>query len=263
MAECYQIVGIAGTHGKLVESYGHVAQLRLRTVEACANHPASCAALLYIALTEGGREGEPTIVEGIVEVDECFIKESFKGNHSKSTTFVMPRNPRKRGKGKNDKKKRGISKEQICIETAIDRKGNILMSAVCNGRITTNQIINFFDNKICEDATFCVDSHKSYMAIKDKLNIELKQVPRGKSMIDSVYHLQHINALHSSFKRWLMTFNGVSTKYINNYLAWFKFLQLSKKNKKNDRIKDMLVNVATKDTYVTRATIRNRFIELI
>ena len=55
-------------------------------------------------------------VEGIVEVDECFIKESFKGNHSKSTTFVMPRNPRKRGKGKNDKKKRGISKEQICIE---------------------------------------------------------------------------------------------------------------------------------------------------
>ena len=41
------------------------------------------------------------------------------------------------------------------------------------------------------------------------------------------------------------------------------WLQLSKKNKKNDRIKDMLVNVATKDTYVTRATIRNRFIELI
>lgn len=26
-------------------------------------------------------------VEGIVEVDECFIKESFKGNHSKSATF--------------------------------------------------------------------------------------------------------------------------------------------------------------------------------
>ena len=28
------------------------------------------------------------------------------------------------------------------------------MGAVCNGRITTNQIVNFFDNKICEDATF-------------------------------------------------------------------------------------------------------------
>ncbi len=49
-----------------------------------------------------------------------------------------------------------------------------------------------------------------------------------------------------------MPFNSVSTKYINNYLAWFKFLQLSKKNKKSDQIKDMLVNVSTKDTYVNR-----------
>ena len=39
-------------------------------------------------------------------------------------------------------------------------------------------------------------------------------------------------------------------------------MKKDKKNKKNDRIKDMLVNVAIKDTYVTRTTIRNRFIEL-
>ena len=56
-----------------------------------------------------------------------------------------------------------------------------------------------------------------------------------------------------------MVFNG---KYISNYLAWFKFIQLSKKNKKSDRVKDMLINVATKDTYITRTTIKNRFIEL-
>lgn len=136
------------------------------------------------------------------------------------------------------------------------------MGAVCNGRITTNKIVSFFDGKLGEDVTFVVDSHRSYEGIKKDLDVELKQVPRGKSMLDSVYHLQHVNALHSRFKRWLMPFNGVSSKYINNYLAWFKFLQLSKKNKKSDRIKDMLVDVATKDTYVTRATIRNRFIEL-
>ena len=76
-------------------------------------------------------------------------------------------------------------------------------------------------------------------------------------------HKSYINALHSSFERWLMPFNGVSTKYINNYLAWFKFLQLSKKNKMVDRIKDMLVNVATKETLITRATIRDRLIELV
>ena len=57
----------------------------------------------------------------------------------------MPREPRKRGKGKKDKKKRGISNEQLCIETGIGRKGNIIMGAVCNGRITTNEIVGFFD----------------------------------------------------------------------------------------------------------------------
>jgi len=36
----------------------------------------------------------------------ALLRSLFKGNHSKSTTFVMPRNPRKRGKGKNDKKKK-------------------------------------------------------------------------------------------------------------------------------------------------------------
>ena len=174
----------------------------------------------------------------------------------------MPREPRKRGKGKNDKKKRGISNDLICIETGIDRKGNIVMGAVCNGRIKTDDIIQFFDGKLGEDVTFVVDSHKSYIGIKKDLNIELKQVPRGKSMLDSVYHLQHINSLHSGFKRWITTFNGVSSKYISNYLAWFKFIQLSKKNKKSDRVKDMLINVATKDTYITRTTIKNRFIEL-
>ena len=75
-------------------------------------------------------KGKVLKVKGYLEVSNLSLI-----HISKSTTFVMPRNPRKRGKGKNDKKKRGISKEQICIETAIDRKGNILMGAVCNGRI--------------------------------------------------------------------------------------------------------------------------------
>lgn len=59
-----------------------------------------------------------------------------------------------------------------------------------------------------------------------------------------------------------MPFNGVSSKYISNYLAWFKFLKLSKKNKNSDRIKDMLINVATKETCITIHTIKNRYVEL-
>ena len=60
-------------------------------------------------------------VDGIVEMDETFVAESFKGNHKKSG-FKMPRPTRKRGKRV---KKCGISNEQVCIATAIDRSGNL------------------------------------------------------------------------------------------------------------------------------------------
>ena len=37
-----------------------------------------------------------------------------------------------------------------------------------------------------------------------------------------IYHLNNVNAYHSSLKRWLRLFNGVSTKYLPNYLVWFQ-----------------------------------------
>ena len=67
-------------------------------------------------------------VSGIVEIDETFLPESFKGNHKKSG-FKMPRDSRKRGK---QVKKRGISNEQVCIATAIDRSNNIIFEMVTN-----------------------------------------------------------------------------------------------------------------------------------
>lgn len=37
-----------------------------------------------------------------------------------------------------------------------------------------------------------------------------------------IYHLNNVNAYHSRLKRWLRPFNGVSTKYLPNYLTWFQ-----------------------------------------
>ena len=60
-------------------------------------------------------------IDGIVEMEETFVTESFKYNHKKSG-FKMLRPARERGK---QVKKRGISNEQICIATVIDRGRNL------------------------------------------------------------------------------------------------------------------------------------------
>lgn len=105
----------------------------------------------------------------------------------------MLRKSIQRGKSKYEKNKRGISKDQVCIETAIDRNGNILIGSVCKGRITKKDIVKFFDGKLGEDVTFCTDLHKSYPKIDTELKVNLKQVQSGNQMLDSIYHLQHIN----------------------------------------------------------------------
>ena len=58
-------------------------------------------------------------------------------------------------------------------------------------------------------------------------------------VLRSITAAYRIDFLHSEFKRWIITFNGISSKCVFNYLAWLKFIQLSKKNKKSDQIKDI------------------------
>ena len=42
--------------------------------------------------------------------------------------------------------------------------------------------------------------------------------------VKGLYHIQNVNSYHSRLKGWIRKFNRVATKYLQNYLAWFGFL---------------------------------------
>ncbi len=44
-------------------------------------------------------------------------------------------------------------------------------------------------------------------------------------MIKGLYNIQNVNNYHRRLKGWIQRFNGVATKYLNNYLAWFQVLE--------------------------------------
>lgn len=176
-------------------------------------------------------------VEGIVEMDETFVAESFKGNHRKSG-FHMPRDARKRGK---EVKKRGISNEQVCIATAIDRNGDLIMEMVCKGRIRYTDLERLYNDHINSEAIICTDSHKSYIQFAIDLHLNHKRIMRGHYK-NGIYHINHINNLHSQFKEWMYKFHGVSTKFLTNYLYWFKWLQLFIEDKEIIKSKNLLVH---------------------
>lgn len=151
-------------------------------------------------------------LKGIVEMDETFFTESFKGRYQKSG-FILPRPSRKRGR---EITKRGISSEQVCFATAIDRNGNIVIKLLCKGRMTKDDLMRLYNNRLDKDVILCT-SHKSYIGFASKLGLEHKQIPRGKHML-GIYHIQHINSLHSRLKDFIDLFRGVSTKYLGDYL---------------------------------------------
>lgn len=192
------------------------------------------------------------IVEGVIEVDEAFFRESFKGDHKKSTTFTMPRKARKRGiKGsfssKDEKRKRGISKEQVCVICAMDRTGNLITELICKGRMKHTDLERLFRDRIEDNSILCTDSHKSYIKFAQNLGIELQQIKRGKHK-EGIYHIQHINSFHSKLKKWMDRFNGVATKYLSNYMYWFKWLEIFNTEKDILKSKNLLVQSHTSHT---------------
>lgn len=70
-------------------------------------------------------------------------------------------------------------------------------------------------------------------------DIKLTQIPTGKRSLGQ-YHINNVNSYHSGLKNFIRKFNGISTKYIENYLNWFKWIK-----SKNDNmllIKEFLFN---------------------
>ena len=172
-------------------------------------------------------------VDGLIEADEVFFAENFKG----TKTINMPRESHKRGKSI---KKRGISKEQICVATALDRQGNLIIEPLCKGRMTYKELENLYKGNIGENSILCTDSHKSYIRFATDFNLDHKRIKTGKHKED-IYHIQHINSLHSNLKRWIGRFNGVASKYISNYMHWFKWLKIFENDKDSIKTKNFIV----------------------
>jgi hypothetical protein len=189
-------------------------------------------------------------VDGVIEADEVFFAESFKGTKPSK----MPRKPRKRGK---QVKKRGISKEQVCVATAMDRQGNLIIELLCKGRMTHKELGKLYNGRIGENSILCTDSHKSYMQFAIDMNLDHKKIKRGKHK-GGLYHIQHINALHSNLKKWMGRFNGVATKYISNYMYWFKCLQMFNTEKETIRTKNFVVQSNIPYTYTKLTDFKER-----
>lgn len=164
---------------------------------------------------------EEVKLSGIIEADETFFRLSYKG--TKNLSSLTSRMPKYRG-GKAER--RGLSKDQVCVVCAIDRKGTTFSKVSNLGKISSNDLDTIYHNKIEGDAIFCTDSEKSYKQFIKKNKYKIVQIPRGKHK-NGVYHINHINSFHNNLKHFTDKFRGISTKYLSNYLSWVHIINMN------------------------------------
>lgn len=160
---------------------------------------------------------KPKALTGIVEGDETFILESFKGKRS-----GMPRKSRKRG-GKSAK--RGLSAEQIPVIVARDREGATTDAVL--PRLNRVSIAAALGGVVTSANQFCCDGGTAIVAFARRAAIPTHVLPMpGKPNPQAPdFHLNNVNAYHSRLKEWLRRFHGVATKNLPNYLGWRRTLE--------------------------------------
>ena len=155
---------------------------------------------------------------GIAEADETYFLRSNKGQRK-----GLGRPARKRG-GKASK--RGLSCEQVPVLVARDRAGNtadFILEAVDKAHVSA-----VLKPLLAHDGILCTDSSKTLAAVAKDIGIAHHPVNLSAGVrVDGPWHVQNVNAYHSRLKNWMRRFKGVSTRYLDSYLGWFRSIERS------------------------------------
>ena len=184
--------------------------------------------------------------KGITESDDTFFLQSSKGSK------LYDRKPRKRGGSAN---KRGISNEQVAVIVTADRDTELDLTVARLGRIKKMDIEKAIGQRISQDTILCSDSHVSYkgFALDNKVEHHAVRADLKQYVKQKVYHVQHVNSIDSRLKKWIeYQFGGVSTKYLQKYLNWFKIKERLKHSKEflKDFTNKSLEDITTRNRYM-------------
>jgi len=165
-------------------------------------------------------EHHDTRESGIVEVDETFFLESFKGQRS------LPRPPRKRG---GVGATRGTGKDQIPVMVVRDREGHTADFQL--SKLDARNVQAALKPLIDPEAVLCTDGAAVYAAFARTSGITHQVVHSGpgQRVREGAFHIQNVNAYHSRLKHWMARFHGVATRYLVNYLGWRRMLERYRK----------------------------------
>lgn len=187
-----------------------------KAAERCGVHPTTAFRWRHRFLAAPALD-KPMKLNGIVEADETFILESFKGRRSD-----LPRPARRRG---GAAKHPGQSFESIPVLVARDRQGATLdavlteVTAVCVAAGLRDAVTP--DNQLVCDGGMAIRA----FARRHRIPVHVVPAPGKPDPANPDMHINNVNAYHGRLKEWLRRFHGVATKNLPNYLGWRRTIE--------------------------------------
>ncbi len=216
-----------------------------------------------------------TTMNGVVEIDEMLIPISYKGNHVKggfeSRRLLpgidngLPRESYKRGTDNRSKS----ATDKACVFCMVeDGKKCFYASVPGIGFMSNNMLKSTIEKHINKQtALILADKYKITRKFLEENNYKHKILATNisdnhnehKPEIHGKLHMQHVNSMHRHVRRFLAGYCGVSSKYLENYVAlyvWLKSVECARNE--NALIKASISRTATADCYLSRKEIEGR-----
>jgi len=204
-----------------------------------------------------------TTLNGVIEADEFYCKASFKGakkeykfRFNKNNDFqVIQKTPdyelygftssQKRSK---DKQKRGLSRIQVCIPTALSEDNQFCGKPAGLGNVSSQELEKTYLKNFSPGVTYVTDKSPASISFAKDYSLSHIDLKAGKeSRFGSTYNLQKINSFHSKLDRRAQSNRNYATKYAEEYMSWMAWLLREKEKSSLEKVSDLLslINVGS------------------
>lgn len=128
------------------------------------------------------------------------------------------------------RKKRGLSKDLLCIVVAIDSYKNAYAVICGHGKPSARKIYNALKDHIVPGSVIVHDGEKAHNLLIQKLNLTSEVYKADTSNREYLENMALINNMCSWLKRYIYRFIGMRMKNLQSYLNWFVYLFRVKEN---------------------------------
>jgi transposase-like protein len=156
---------------------------------------------------ENANKLKPEKLNGIVEAVDSYFYYSEKGSSCPSS---------------NSKEVIGKRAPKVYILTVRDRNGNTndeIIGDYMFTNIPDSQLM-----KISKDVLLCSIQNDFYESISKKLDVVHAKLKHNEVKRKKIIHIKNAYNFKEGLYDWIKRFKGVATKYLSNYLAWYREL---------------------------------------